>query len=362
MNIFVKGGASLSFDKKSSFAGLAKDYMENRIKRLSRSYGFRYETKISWDYTAYSFYLSPSSLSYAVPKILNTFFDPEPLLVQELDYLKNGATQRALWNINRRQMQYPLISFFASRNSLYNAGFDGFIEDVSSVSAAEFNNFCKCYFSTNNIVISFSGVKEKDIPFNDAKIYRPCFKDENFETERFQQGGGPVVDFSYYQAAGTGFIARMGFLSSPCTTKSVLYDVVAEVLARNDKLSPATGSFYPRNNCYLNTGTIDLVFSGTSQDFSPGLVLKELLAYSQTLTEQDLKLAKESLVSDYYRSLSNKKEASYLLGRAEIVCKDHEKFLAYPHDVKKVSLKDVKRILKNLSSARYVYVLMKMGK
>lgn len=362
MNVFVKGGASLSFDKKSSFAGIAMDYMDTRIKRLSRSYGFRYKTKISWDYTSYTFYLSPSTFHYTVPKILSMFFDPEPLNEQELDYLKNGASQRALWNINRRQIKYPLISFLASRQSIYSAGFDGFMEDISSINDAEFNKFAKCYFSTNNTVISFTGIKEKQIPFEDAKIYRPCFKDENFEHQALEQGSGPASDFSYYQAPGMGFIVRMGFLSSPCGDKGILYDLVSELLSRDDKLSALAGSFYPRNNCYLNTGTLDLVFSGTDQEFNPGTVLKELGSLSATVSEAELELAKKGLVSSYYRSISSKEEFSYLLAKTEVLCRGYKKLLDYPSEVKKIKLSDVKSVLNGLSSSRYSYVFMKMGK
>ncbi len=363
MSIFVKGGFSLSYDKKSSFANIATDYTSSRIKRLSRSYGFRYRTSISVDYTSYQLYLSRASLDQVLPRVFAIFMDPEPIKDQELNYLKQGSTQRALSNINRRSIKYPLISYFASRYSIYNAGRDGFIEDISSISEREFNDFIKCYFSANNIIISFTGVKEKDLPIEDATSYRPCFKNEHFHVSTIDKiGDNSVTDFSYYPSKKYGFIARMGFLSSSCKDNSILYDVVAEIISRDDRIRSITESLDVQNNCYDKTGTLDLVFSGDKTNISSGYLIQEIFGLSKRLEEQEFDLAKKQILEDYYRKINEKDSFSYLLAKTQLLCGDHKKLIDYPKELEKIKLKDIKRVLAKLSSSQYVYLFMKMGK
>lgn len=363
MSVFVKGGFSLSYDKKSSFTNIATDYISSRIKRLSRSYGFRYRTFISVDYTSYQFYLSRESLDQVLPRVFAIFMDPEAIKDQELDYLKEGSTQRVLLNINRRSIKYPLISYFASRYSIYNAGRDGFIEDISSISEREFNDFIKCYFSANNIIVSFTGVKEKELPIQDARSYRPCFKNEHFYVNAIDKiGDNSVTDFSYYPSTRSGYIARMGFLSSACKGNSILYDVIAEIISRDDRIRSITESLDVQSNCYNRVGTLDLVFSGDNTNFSAGYFIQEISSLSKRLEEQDLKLAKEQILEDYYKKINDKASFSYLLARTQLLYGDHEKLMDYPKELEKIELKDIKRVLTNLSSSKYVYLFMKMGK
>ena len=362
MNVFVRGGASLSFNKKTAFVSMAQDYLTVRIKRLSRIYGFRYKTNISWDYTSYVFYLAPSSMKYSVPKIMSLFFYPDTLSVEELDYLKNGAEQKTLWTMNRKAMLYPLLSFFASRQSVYSAGFNGFVEDSMSISNSEFNEFAGCYFSTNNVVVSFAGLKEKDVPFEDAKIYKPCFKDERFDKQVFTPSQTPVSEFSYYKTAEAGFVARLGFLSSPCKTKSVMYDIVAELAEGDDKINLLADSFYAQNNCYAQTGTIDFVFYGSSDYFYASSFIKEFLVLSDSVDKNSLNVAKQALINNYYSKIANKDDFSYLLAKAELTCGDYKYLLDYPTIIEGASLSDVKKVIKDLVGSKYAYVFMKMIK
>ncbi len=362
MSVFVRGGASLSFNKKTAFVNMAQDYLTVRIKRLSRIYGFRYKTNISWDYTSYVFYLAPSSIKYCTPKIMSLFFYPDTLSIEELGYLKNGAEQKNLWTMNRKALLYPMLSFFAPRQSVYSTGFNGFTEDVMSISDSEFNDFAHCYFSVNNVIVSFAGLKEKDVPFEDAKIYKPCFKDERFDKQVFTPSQTTVTDFSYYKTAEAGFVARLGFLSSSCKTKSILYDVVAELTERDDKINSLADSFYAQNNCYAQTGTIDFIFYGSNDDFYTGPFIKELLALSDKIDQNSLKAAKQALLNNYYSKTASKENLSYLLAKSELTCGDYKYLLDYPSVVKNTELNDVKKALKTLAESKYAYVFMKMGK
>ena len=362
MSVFVRGGAGLSFHKKSAFTSMAQDYASVRIKRLSRNYGFRYRTNISWDYVSYVFYLSPGSMKYSVPKIMSVFFNPEPINLEELNYLKNGVEQKSLWEMNRKAMLYPMVSFFTSRQSVYSAGFNGFLEDALSISDIEFNQFASCYFSTNNVVMSFAGVKEKNVPFDDAKIYKPCFKDESFEEQPFVVSSTPNSDFSYYNAVGTGFVARVGFLSSPCREKSVVYDLITELAKEDDRINSIANSFYTQNNCYSKMGTIEFIFSGASTNFYAGTFIKELSGLTKRLDQASLDKAKENILSSYYSKMYSKEDKSYLLAKAEVTSGNYKELLDYPAILEKIDVTDIKKELKTLVGSTYASVFMKMGK
>lgn len=362
MSVFVRGGASLSYNNKTSFAAMAQEQSVVSIKRLSRIYGFRYRTNISWDYVSYVFYLQASSVKYSVPKILSLFFVPPFINQDQLNYLKNGVEQKNLWTMNRQTMLYPLLSFFAPRGSVYSPGFNGFLEDALSISTSEINTFSRCFFSANNLVVSFAGIKEKDIPLEDMKTYKPCFKDGSFKKQEFVASKSPNSEFSYYKAMGSGFIARLGFIAPNCKKGSVLYDVIAELTERDDRINSLVDNFSSQNNCYSGTGTIDFIFSGAKINLTVDMFTKELIELSQRLEEVDLRSAKETLLAKYYFRLYSKEDLSYLLAKTEILCGNYKILMDYPSMLKKVSLEMVKQELLRLESSKHVYLFMKMEK
>ena len=357
LTIFINGGAALLYNNKTSIVKLASDVLELRLKKLARTYDLKYKSTISWDYISYVFDLGERVQKQMLSSIIEAFLRTATTNDIELAYIKKGVEQKIIWEMNRRSELYPIISFLASRQSAFSWGFYGSIEDLKSISVDEYNKFEPCYFSPNNIVLIFSGVKYRDIPFKEVQGYKPRFKDSAFKYASFIGADRSYFATSYLKANSIN-VVRLCLVSVPCRAASYVYDVVSRILEQDEMLNSLSDGFYVQNKCNSLIGSMEFVFYGDRMP-SKDDVFKALYTSKNRVDEKMLDVAKQHLLEEYKVKSNNAAELSYIAGRAELLLGDAKRVFDYTDNIDSVSLVDVKKTLERLGSSNNAYILIR---
>ena len=364
--LFIKNGASLKFDRKTSFPSLAFRLLKYRFQRLAKAKGFVLKSEFNWDYSSFTFYLPKGFLEVSSSSIWNEVFGQNEVGSIELENLKRDVLVSLRNDLNRRSSRVPMISLMSSNNSIYSFGIYGNEDDLKSINEQEFNAFLRCYLNPLGAVLVVSSLDRGSLQTvtKELEKSKPCFRDDRYVNENAAVFDVPVRKINYVKANWDNSILRIGFPSVICSNKdSFAYDLVQQLLNEDKGISAIGKSVYVSNNCYVGGGTLEIVIGGLKKaDMNEVVdsVLKRMSMLGKNMDDSTLALAKKHIVKKYSSTLSKREELIFLTGKTGLLYGSPDMILKYVEKIDAVKLYDIRRVLSGLTESNSYCVMIKL--
>jgi len=355
--VFLRGGSTLRYERRSGFPALAQEFLTSRINNVAKKNGFRYKTFLSWDYLAYVFYLTPELLEKDPKKLWSVVFSEHENNGIDLQNLKNKLSYSINKESKQKFIRYPIISLMVPYRNIYSLGLYGSEEDVSSITMSDLNAFLSCYSNPSNAVIVISGVKDINSVVRALEGYKPCSMSGKFIDDNKATFELPQKELHFVKSWKKSTVVRLGFKSSKCNSRlSVVYDIVADLIKRAPK------GINVFNDCYATNGVMEMVLNVEpgNEDDAVADVLKRISALSVSIDEKDLNKARQDLQNDYWQAVNNRENFVYLSGKAAIYAKGQSALFEYLEELGKVDLLEVKDAMKVFDQGNMCRITIKM--
>ena len=364
--LFIKNGAALKFDRKTSFPALAFRLLSYRLERLAKAEGFIVRSEFTWDYSAFILYLPKGYLEQNSSSLWTAVFGQNEVDSIELENLKRDVLKSLKKDLNRKYSKMPLVSLMSPNNSIYSLGLYGNEDDLSSINEKEFNEFLRCYLNPLGMVFVSSGLSKTALQYVSKELERnkPCFRDDRFFSEMLTTSGLAIKKVNYAKASGNNTVLRIGFPSASCSDKStVVYDLLGRLISRDKQISSIGRTVYAYNNCYVGGGIFEIIIGGTKttdvEDLL-NLVLKRLSILGKNLDDTAL-VASKNDVKGSYRDILNKRDTLlFLIGQAKLFYGDPKAVLKYMDSIDGVKLYEARKVLTGLKENRSYCVMIKL--
>jgi hypothetical protein len=358
--LFIKNGASLKFDRKTSFSAVAFRLLNYRLQRLAKKHGFIVKSEFTWDYSGFTFYFPKGYLEKNSSSLWNEIFGQNEVGSIELENLKRDVLRSLVNDLNRKFSKMPIISLMAPNSNAYSLGMYGSEDDLKSITEKEFNEFLKCYLNPLGATFIVSGISRSSLQLVSKEMgkNKPCFRDERFFNESINTFNIPIRKMHYTKAGGDNTILRMGFPSVSCQNKdSFAYDIAQQIIA--DDFNGA----YVSHNCSVGGGTLEVIVGGLKKkdiNETSDLVFGKLSLLGKNVDESKLLLAKQHIRKKYSNILSKRDELVFLIGKMNLLYGDPNSIINYVNKIDAVKLHEVRRVLSILTEQNSYCVLIRL--
>jgi len=366
-SLLIKNGASLKFDRKTSFPALAFKFLDSRLQHLAKEYGFIVKGAYYWDYSNFIFYFPKGFLEKNSKTLWSTIFDHNEVDSIELENIKREILRALKKDLNRKFSRMSVLSLMSPNSSIYSLGMYGSEEDIKSITEKEFNDFLKSYVNPLGAIFVVTGLDNGplDLVSKELEKKHPFFRDQRFNNEVVTTFNVPVRKINYARSGGNNSIVRLGFPAVSCTAKdSFVYDVLQQLLSDDHGFFALGRSLYVSNNCSLGGGTMEIIIGGLKQTDTGKIldfVFKRLLLLSKNIDEDSITLSKQKLIEKYNAVLSKRDDLVTFVSRASLLYGDPTFVFKYRERVNDVKISEVKKILSKLSEQNSYTVLIKLG-
>jgi predicted Zn-dependent peptidase len=366
VSLFIKNGATLKFDRKTSFPALAFRMLKYRLQRLAKAKGFVLKSEFNWDYSSFTFYFPKGFLEASSPSLWGEVFGQNEVEPIELENLKRDVLVSLRNDLNRKSSKAPMISLMSSNNSIYSFGPYGNEDDLASINEQDFNGFLRCYLNPLGAAIVISSVNKGELQTitKELEKNKPCFRDDRYVNENTVSFNVPLRRINYIKANWENSVLRIGFPSVACSNKdSFTYDLVQQLINEDKGVVSIGKSIYVANNCYIGDGTLEIVIGGLKKaDMNEAVdsVLKRLSMLGKSVDDNALSLAKKHLMKKYSNTLSRRDDLIPLIGKMELLYGSPDTILRYTDKIDAVKLYDIRRVLSGLTEKNSYCVLIRL--
>lgn len=351
IGLFFKNGSTLKFNKKTGFSALAQEVFSSRLKKLAKDIGFRYSSRLDWDYLYYTLYLPANISDNDVSRIWSAVYSDVTISDVDFDTYKDELVSLIKHEFERKAINSSMIGFLSHHKSIYSIGKYGSEEDVNSINKDEFNSFLRCYANPNNSIVILNSKKRESMFKNRVASFKPCFMDERFSNESIVNFIVPGRSVVYLKSPKKNFTIRLGFPSVSCSRKeNLVYDLASQLLIEDEVISSLSGQVYIENNCYLDKGVLEIVLANVKKD--PNEIVTKLVQrvsfLASSLEQTELINAKNSLDKKYLSILNDKESFIYLIGKSYFYSGAYSDFINYREKLDALDTTEVRDALKTL--------------